>query len=75
MTWCSRDLTAERSGSPTDQDGLYRHHRLLAVRAHLLEMTGDYRAARESYQQAARLTTSIPEQRYLYDRAARLAES
>jgi predicted RNA polymerase sigma factor len=38
-------------------------------------MAGDYRAARESYQQAARLTTSIPEQRYLYDRAARLAES
>jgi hypothetical protein len=38
-------------------------------------MTGDYRAARESYQQAARLTTSIPEQRYLYDCAARLAES
>jgi RNA polymerase sigma factor (sigma-70 family) len=58
-----------------DQDGLSRHHRLHAVRGHLLEMAGDYRAARESYQQAARLTTSIPEQRYLYDRAARLAES
>jgi predicted RNA polymerase sigma factor len=49
------------------------HHRLAAVRAHLLEMAGDHRAAREAYQEAARRTTSLPEQRYLEARAARLA--
>jgi predicted RNA polymerase sigma factor len=49
------------------------HHRLHAIRAHLLEMAGDCPAARESYQAAARRTTSLPEQRYLEARAARLA--
>jgi len=49
-----------------------RHHRLAAVRAHLLEMAGDHAAARAGYQLAARRTTSIPEQRYLQERAARL---
>jgi RNA polymerase sigma factor (sigma-70 family) len=48
------------------------HHRLHAVRAHLLEMAGDLVAAREEYSVAARLTTSLPEQRYLRERAARL---
>jgi len=48
------------------------HHRLDAVRAHLLEMAGDRAAARASYRTAARLTTSLPEQRYLEARAARL---
>jgi RNA polymerase sigma factor (sigma-70 family) len=51
------------------------HHRLEAVRAHLLELAGDHRAARASYQLAARRTTSLPEQRYLQARAARLAAS
>jgi RNA polymerase sigma factor (sigma-70 family) len=51
---------------------LSRHHRLHAVRAHLLEMAGDHEAALSSYQRAARLTTSLPEQHYLYSRAARL---
>jgi predicted RNA polymerase sigma factor len=49
------------------------HHRLHAVRAHLLEMAGTHAAAREEYQKAARLTTSVPEQRYLQRRAAHLA--
>jgi RNA polymerase sigma factor (sigma-70 family) len=49
-------------------------HRLHAVRAHLLEMAGDRTAARESYQAAARRTTSFPQQRYLHARAARLAD-
>jgi predicted RNA polymerase sigma factor len=49
------------------------HHRLAAVRAHLLELAGDHQAARASYQLAARRTTSLPERRYLQDRAARLA--
>jgi RNA polymerase sigma factor (sigma-70 family) len=47
-------------------------HRLEAVRAHLLEMAGDTAAAREAYQLAARKTASLPEQRYLALRAARL---
>jgi RNA polymerase sigma factor (sigma-70 family) len=49
------------------------HHRLEAVRAHLLEMAGDSVAAVASYRTAARLTTSVPEQRYLEARAARLS--
>jgi RNA polymerase sigma factor (sigma-70 family) len=48
------------------------HHRLEAVRAHLLEMAGDRTAARAGYRTAARRTTSLPERRYLESRAARL---
>jgi RNA polymerase sigma factor (sigma-70 family) len=53
-------------------DRMALHHRLDAVRAHLLEMAGDHAAARASYRAAARRTTSLPEQRYLEARAARL---
>ncbi|WP_328849292.1 RNA polymerase sigma factor [Micromonospora zamorensis] len=49
------------------------HHRLAAVRAHLLEMAGDAEEAREAYLAAARGTTSLPEQRYLELKASRLA--
>lgn len=57
-----------------DETGeLAGHHRLAAVRAHLLEMAGDRAEARASYQEAARRTTSLPERRYLKGRAARLA--
>lgn len=48
-------------------------HRRYAVRAHLLELAGDQQGARESYRAAAGRTTSIPVQRYLYARAARLS--
>ncbi|HTF54954.1 MAG TPA: sigma-70 family RNA polymerase sigma factor [Pseudonocardia sp.] len=48
------------------------HHRLTAVRAHLLEMAGEHAAARIAYQLAARQTTSRPERRYLATRAAQL---
>ncbi|MEU0478489.1 DUF6596 domain-containing protein [Streptosporangium sp. NPDC006013] len=51
------------------------HHRLHAVRAHLLETAGDREAARAGYREAARRTTSLPEQRYLETRAARLAQA
>ncbi|MET7421079.1 DUF6596 domain-containing protein [Dactylosporangium sp. NPDC005555] len=44
---------------------MQRHHRLHAVRAHLLDLNGDPAAAQEHYRTAARLTTSLPEQRYL----------
>lgn len=47
-------------------------HRLIAVRAHLLEQAGDGAAARDAYREAARLTANLPEQRYLQLRAARL---
>jgi RNA polymerase sigma factor (sigma-70 family) len=49
------------------------HYRLDAVRAHLLEKTGDYGAAIEHYRVAAARTTSIPERNYLMTQAARLA--
>jgi predicted RNA polymerase sigma factor len=51
---------------------LKEHHRLDAVRAHLLEMAGDTKAAHALYKAAASRTTNIPEQRYLLGRAARL---
>jgi RNA polymerase sigma factor (sigma-70 family) len=54
-------------------DRMAGHHRLHAVRAHLLEMRGDAAAARDGYRTAARLTTSLQERRYLEARAARLS--
>jgi RNA polymerase sigma factor (sigma-70 family) len=51
------------------------HHRLDAVRAHLLEMAGDDWAAIAHYQTAAGRTTSEPERNYLMTQAARLRES
>jgi RNA polymerase sigma factor (sigma-70 family) len=62
-------------GALDTDDRIAGHHRLDAVRAHLLELAGDYDAARSSYWAAARRTTSLPEQRYLEARAARLAEA
>lgn len=47
------------------------HHRLDAVRGHLLERAGDREAAREHYRRAAERTTSAPERDYLLMRAAR----
>ena len=47
-------------------------HRLAAVRAHLLEMSGDRTAAREAYKAAARQAANLVQQRYLHTRAARL---
>ena len=59
-----------------DGDGrLSGHHRLDAVRAHLLEMAGDRQAAIAHYRIAAERTTSIPERNYLLTQAARLSES
>jgi RNA polymerase sigma factor (sigma-70 family) len=52
---------------------LTEHHRLPAVRAHLLEMAGDHAAALDNFRAAASLTGSVPEQRYLLARAERLA--
>jgi predicted RNA polymerase sigma factor len=51
-------------------DRMARHHRLPAVRAHLLDMTGDHAAARSQYLLAAKRTMSVPERRYLEGKAA-----
>ncbi|MEV1202089.1 RNA polymerase sigma factor [Microbispora rosea] len=48
------------------------HHRLLSVRAHLLEKTGDRAGAYEHYRRAAKATASMAEQRYLESRASRV---
>ena len=55
-----------------DDDRIAQDHRLSAVRAHLLEMSGDTAAARAAYEEAATRTTSVPQQRYLHTRANRL---
>lgn len=52
---------------------LASHHRLHAVRAHLLEMAGDPEAAVAHYRSAAARTTSLPERNYLITQAARLS--
>jgi len=58
---------------PLDSDPrIARHHRLDAVRAHLLEMAGDREAAIEHYRIAASRTTSTPERNYLLMQAAQL---
>jgi RNA polymerase sigma factor (sigma-70 family) len=59
-------------GTVEANDHMSHTHRLEAVRGHLLELAGDAVAARESYQRAARMTASLPEQHYLAMRAARL---
>ena len=55
------------------EPALAGNHRVDAVRAHLLEMSGDLTGARDQYRLAAQRTLSIPEQRYLASRATRLA--
>ncbi len=52
-----------------EQASQQRNHRVHAARAHLLEQLGSTAEARRSYRLAARLTASIPEQRYLNRRA------
>jgi RNA polymerase sigma factor (sigma-70 family) len=60
---------------PLDDDArLAEHHRLPAVRGHLLEKAGDAPQAIEQYRLAARRTSSTPERNYLLMKAARLQE-
>ena len=59
-----------------EADGrLAGHHRVSAVRAHLLEMAGSLPDAIEQYRIAASRTTSMPERNYLMTQAARLGEN
>ena len=58
-------------------EGLQLHdsHRLHAVRAHLLEGTGDLAAAAQSYAAAAARTDNARERDYLVEQAARVSAS
>lgn len=62
----------DRLDAAAAEPALAGHHRVVAVRAHLLELAGDREAARDEYRLAAKCTLSVPEQRYLEGRAARL---
>ncbi len=55
-----------------DDERMAGHHRLLSVRAHLLEKTGDTAGAYQHYSRAAKATASIAERRYLESRASRV---
>jgi RNA polymerase sigma factor (sigma-70 family) len=59
-------------GTLDGDERIARGHRLDAVRAHLLEMSGDRTAAVAAYRRAAKRAASIPEQHYLALQAARL---
>ncbi|HVX46356.1 MAG TPA: sigma-70 family RNA polymerase sigma factor [Mycobacteriales bacterium] len=56
---------------PLDET-LRGHYRLAAVRGHLYEMLGEPATAAGYFRSAAARTTSVPEQRYLIEKAARL---
>jgi RNA polymerase sigma factor (sigma-70 family) len=60
---------AELTEAAARDPALADHYRVDVVRAHLLELLGDFEAASLHYQRAARLTRSLPEQRYLRRRA------
>ena len=60
-------------GTLDSDERMAHNHRLHAVRGHLLEMAGDLVEARAAYRRAAKMTASLPEQRYLALRASRLA--
>ncbi|MEJ7726877.1 MAG: DUF6596 domain-containing protein [Actinomycetes bacterium] len=60
----------DRLGPLLQDPQMRRHHRLHAVRGHLLEMDGRVEEARVAYAVGAGLATSIPEQRYLNMKAA-----
>jgi RNA polymerase sigma factor (sigma-70 family) len=62
----------ERLEAAEQDPALSGHHRVAAVRAHLLELAGEKEAAQDAYRLAARLTLSLPEQRYLESRASSL---
>ena len=60
-------------GTLEGDERMTRGHRLDAVRAHLLEMSGDRAGAVTAYRRAAKRAASMPEQHYLALRAARLS--
>ena len=60
-------------GTLDGDERIARGHRLDAVRAHLLEMSGDRAGAVTAYRRAAKRAASIPEQHDLALQAARLS--
>ncbi len=62
----------ELLGSLAKDNRMTKHHRLFATRGHLLELAGERQLAADAYAQAARLSTSAPERRYLAAQARRL---
>ena len=62
-------------GPLLDAPRRHRSHRVHSAHAHLLELAGDITAAITVFRDAATLTSSIPEQRYLNRRAESLALS
>ena len=64
-------VALEQLDAAADDPALAGHHRVDAVRAHLLEQAGQPDAAREHYRRAAQRTLSVPEKRYLLHRATR----
>jgi RNA polymerase sigma factor (sigma-70 family) len=65
----------ERLDALAQDPRLEGHHRLDAVRAHLLERTGDREGAIAHYRRAAERTTSTSERNYLLTQVARLSEA
>jgi RNA polymerase sigma factor (sigma-70 family) len=65
----------ERLDALAGDPRLAGHHRLDAVRAHLLERAGDRAGAIAHYRRAAERTTSTSERDYLLTHAARLDET
>ncbi|MFJ1795067.1 RNA polymerase sigma factor [Kitasatospora griseola] len=53
---------------------LGRHHRFLAVRAELLARSGEAAAAAETFRRASALAPSLPERRFLAERARTVAQ-
>lgn len=66
-------VALDELGTAQGDPALADHHRVDAVRGHLLEQMGDHAAARAALKRAARRTASVLEQRYLLSRAARLS--
>ncbi len=60
----------EKLADVESEPALAGHHRVEAVRAHLLDLAGDHETARVHYRLAAKATLSAPEQRYLEGRAS-----
>jgi RNA polymerase sigma factor (sigma-70 family) len=81
MVRLNRAVAAAMAGGPAAgltlldglDDRLGDHHRLHAVRAHLLEQAGDRPGAVAEFRAAAARTTNLRERQYLTNQAARLA--
>ena len=71
MVHGAQDALRQLDAASSD-DALAGHHRVDAVRAHLLDMVSDRETARHAYLQAAERTLSVPKQRYRKSRGEAL---